>query len=510
MYKDKHLQWIVRSSGCGSFLSQLKESRELPDSFFADDFSLPDANLMKDMEKASLKIINMLRSNKIVCIFGHDDIDGITSTFIVYDYLKKCGYKKLIPYIPNRFIDHHGIQDSFINFAVQHKIDLLLTVDGCSSSHDGINKLKENGTEVIITDHHLVPETLPDAYAVVNPKQQDCSFPYNMLAGVGVAYFLILSLSKLTGIAPAKSYKTWTALGTIADRVPLNGLNRIIVKEVFLNFNELQDDTIQFLSKDWLIDSSKRKADFLHYLIKLFSNGRDSDGKHTAFEFLIADYPEKQRYYNIMKAQFQEYEQKIITLNAYLEQLTIPEEAKYYFYFDVENNIAPDLLGMAASQIAQKYRIAAFFLQRRNNDLVCEARCNDNLNLIEIFNLIKLLFTQYGGHKKAAGFSAPYQHLEQISEALADYFRNNRIEDSVKNTIFIDAVLDYSELSDSLFCESSVLLPFGQENPEPVILIKNFRRDNFSNKIYCPNEMPRVCNAVFSLGYDSLYFVDFQ
>lgn len=152
---------------------------------------LPPETLLKDSDKAVKRIIKAVNAGEKILIFGHDDADGITSAYIFHDFFKTINYKNFDCFIPNRMIENHGIGQNLINYAVNGGFSLILVVDNGINSAEAVDTLNSHHKETIIIDHHLIPENIPNAYAIVNAKQADCSYPEKMLSGVGTVWMVI-------------------------------------------------------------------------------------------------------------------------------------------------------------------------------------------------------------------------------------------------------------------------------------------------------------------------------
>ncbi len=283
-------RWSYKHSDKDTIFDQIKENRRINDSFIHSSINdLPDHSLLKDIDIAADRIIRAVQQKEKIIIYGHDDVDGITSTYILYHFLEKLGSQNHFYYIPNRLIDNHGIQQNFINKVKEGKFNLVITVDGCVSCKDALAEIMSFDCDVIVTDHHIVQEDLlPSALAIVNPKQKDCKFPFEMIAGVGVTYFLIKQIAEKTNIPENRNYLFWVAVGSISDKVPLLGATRIMVKEVLDTWSTFDDKTLYKLSP-YLEPGINyfQRMNNIHYIIKLLSNGRDKNGEHKSMKLLI-------------------------------------------------------------------------------------------------------------------------------------------------------------------------------------------------------------------------------
>ena len=406
-------RWNYKEKGDLSILDQIKENRKIADSFIHHTYKdLPPIDLMKDLAKAADRVIEAVRNNEKIMIYGHDDVDGITSTYILFDFLEQIGFQNHVYYIPNRLLDTHGIPPRLIDRLIKEKFDLLITVDGGISEFDNIKLLTENGIETIITDHHLVQNKVPEAFAVVNPKQKDCKYPGEMLAGVGVAYLLVLQIAEILSYQIEEKYLFWVAVGTVADKVPLIGVNRIFLKEVLNKWFMFKCESFQAL-KPYMIPALNynKRIRIIKFISRLLANGREANGTNLSLYFLIASMEEKKVILQKLVQKQRENEIKLNTMSEYLRS-SVPVAAKNCIIFlDKEDKIESNLLGFSASQLSSRYLIPVIFLKYKNDIIIGEGRCTDGFNLMEAFSYCKKSLIQFGGHIKAAGFTARKDHL---------------------------------------------------------------------------------------------------
>ncbi len=472
------MKWIWNDPDGKSPIEQLVAKRGYEDSTFEltlDD--LPEDALLKDLEKAAKRVIRALMDKETIIIYGDDDPDGITSTYILFDFLEKLGSQNHFYYIPNRLVDHHGIQPSFIRKAKEWNANLVVTVDGCSSSFEGVSKLKEEGIDTIITDHHLVQDELPDAYAIVNPKQKDCKYPFPMIAGVGVTWLLIRQIARECGAEPSPSYLFWTMVGTIADKAPLDGVNRIICLEVLKNWKSLFDDSAHFLSQYYYTPEDFRsKMNFIAFTYKILSSGRMRGGENRGLKLLLANPVEKRDHLKRLFMEKSEYERKI---NTVLDIVTgLKPKGDHFIYFDGTDRIPFALYGLSASILAGNCMIPVIFLKKKKGLIVGEARSTEGFNLIDSFNHCSDILVQYGGHARAAGFTIEEDSLDDFKVCFGEFVDQHREEIEQSRKIEIDALIDPSQIHEKLLKDLDRFQPFGQGNPEPVFLVRNFTREH--------------------------------
>lgn len=496
------MNWEITTDPDQSVLDQILTNRGLTLEELTKTLDdLPDESSFANIAIVAERIRKALYNNEPMVIFGHDDPDGITSAYILYHYLESCGYQKHHYFIPNRNLENHGIQNSFLEFVKKGKYPLVITVDNGISAYTGVETLKQMGCEVIITDHHLVqPDQIPHAYAILNPQLPEDNYPYKMLAGVGVVLMLIRYLSRLLEHPVEPAMYFWTAVGSIADKVPMTGLNRIIVRYVIDNWDEVKDNTVEFLLRNYnRISSQNDKASFLQYCSRLIANGREQDGEHIAMRFLLQLSDEKVRLFQLLEDEKNSWEAALNGVFKLIDTMLEDFSGDAFIYYDDEDLIPYSLLGTASTYVVNNLDIPAIFLKKRRDSLVCEGRCSHNFNMMDAFNFCKQSLLQYGGHAKAAGFSMLPENYNNFIELFNAYVKQQNESSKHVINLKVDAVIDQIKLGDLSWHELEILLPFGQENPEPVMVIQdttlNQIKEDFATDL-CGHDIPAdvTCN----------------
>jgi single-stranded-DNA-specific exonuclease len=490
--------WNITSDPELPLLNQIMQTRKLTEQDLhktLDD--LPNEELLLNISQVAERIRDALYKNEPMIIFGHDDPDGITSAYILYRYLETLGYQKHHYYIPNRNFENHGIQKSFLEFVKKGKYPLVITVDNGISALEGIASLNELGCEVLVTDHHLVQQDqIPDAYAILNPQLPDSEYPYRMLAGVGVVLMLIRYLSKLLEHPLEPALYFWAAIGSIADKVPMTGVNRLIVRHVINNWDTIKDYTIDFLLRNYnRVSSVTDKLGFMQYCCRLIANGREENGQHVAMRFLLQLSDEKVRLFQLLEEEKNGWETALNNVFKLVDTLLEDYDGDAFVYYDDEDLIPFSLLGTAATYIVNNLNVPTILLKNRQNVMVCEGRCNSKFNMVDAFTYCKGSLIQFGGHAKAAGFTMAPEKYDEFLDLFHTFLKAQHDIMKQAHNLNIDAVTVCNELNNKTWHELDILMPYGQENPEPVIvatdcnithLAERFSLDN--NGIQIPDE----------------------
>jgi single-stranded-DNA-specific exonuclease len=482
--------WDVTTNKNETLLQQILQARKLTEAELNKTIKdFPDEALLSNIADVADRIKEALYKNESIVIFGHDDPDGITSTYILYKYLESIGYQKHHYYIPNRNIENHGIQASFIEFVKANKFSLVITVDNGISANDGVEALNLMGCDVLVTDHHLIqPEKLPNAYAILNPQLPEDKYPFKMLSGVGVVLMLIRYLSNELEHPIDLYLYFWTAVGSIADKVPMTGINRIIVNHVIANWSDIDDYTIDFLFRNYRrITTVSDKIGFLQYCARFIANGREINGEHKAMKFLLQLSDEKASMFETLEEEKNGWEAELNKVFKLVDTLLADFEGESFIYFDDGDLIPYSLLGTAATYVVNNLSIPTLFLKARNDIIVCEGRCTNSFNMVEAFTYCKDWLIQYGGHAKAAGFTIEPDNYNVFIEKFHEHLKSYLESSKLVHKISIDAVIDIDSLSPKVWNELEILMPYGQENPEPVLLVENCTAEQLMDKFVIDN-----------------------
>jgi single-stranded-DNA-specific exonuclease len=509
---------IPQTAGMG-FYDQIVTTRNIHEEYFyAGLKDIPNLSYIKDLEKGAKRIIKALQHKERIMIFGDDDIDGITSTYILFDFFSKLGFQDHYAYIPNRILESHGMQEGFLTEVQERKISLVITVDGGISAVAQVDRLNKLGCDVVITDHHEIPEILPDAYAIINCKQLDCKFPYKMLAGVGIAYLLIKKIAELINTVTEPSYLFWVAVGTISDKVPLDGINRIFVKEVIENWYEFDDDTLDVLNKYlWFPGDFSSRMAIIRYLIKLLANGRESDGQNSAFRLLTNPKVYKNLILKSLIKKRDEGEKKLSEVRRYLDGIMPDDNDFYFLHYDEQDIVPHQYLGLCASTISKLYLIPTVFLKNKGDVIVCEVRGTEGFDFIKAFESLQELLIQWGGHQKAAGFSMRQENLESFIKQFKEYAESQKQNILEHRSLSIDCVLKPEDINDLIsFVQVDLpsFQPFGEGNPEPLFLVRGYNPQRDSDSLsFCEDiklEAAKNYDIVFNFRGSSFFIVDYK
>jgi single-stranded-DNA-specific exonuclease len=462
---------IVGKENIEKFIFAGVENLENPSNFF-------------DVDRAVERLIEAKERNENIWVYGDYDVDGITSVSLVYLALKELGFN-ISYYIPLRD-EGYGLNIEALKEISDKGADLVITVDCGISSHKEIEYANKLGLQVIITDHHEINHGCPSAYAVINPKREENKSSFKSLAGVGTAFIMILALYKKLGkMGEAYKFLDIVAIGTVADIVPLVGDNRIFVKKGLELLKNSYWPGLRVLLRELFENYREREYTpyDIGYIIGPVFNaaGRLEDAKKAVEIFLSED-----------REYLFERSRELIKQNS--ERKNIQEEILKKCQKEIEEKglekrntlvLASEgfhhgVIGIVASKLMDQYYrpIVVMEIKPEEGTAVASCRSIENFNIVEALNSMSELFTKYGGHAAAAGFSIPIENIELFTQKLEELAIKNLKEEDFYKNIKIDKELPLYKLNYELLNKLSLLEPYGFGNPSPLFLLKGCGYNN--------------------------------
>ncbi len=450
-----------------------------------------DPYLLKDMDKTVLRIERALAHGEKITVYGDYDVDGITASSLLYIYLQRCG-ADVSTYIPKRDNEGYGLNDEALKTIYDSGTTLVATVD-CGIS--GVQEVAHapQGMDIIITDHHTVPPVLPQAYAIINPKQEDCQYPFKVLSGVGVAFKLCQALEqRRTG-----KHLYWeeltelVALGTVADIVPLIGENRELVRrglkamastrlvglQTLIEGSGCQKDAITSENIGFGLAprlNASGRLEHAQLAVELFIT-QDKDKAKTIAEELNRENSLRQE----ISKQIQEEAEELLAQEEHIDTAIVLASKGWH----------QGVIGIVASRLVDKYNLPTILISI-NEEGMAKGSCRSipALNLYEAIAAEADILTQFGGHHQAAGLTLPADKLPEFKQRFQAYVREHLQEDDYLPIQVIDSLLPKNTVIKVRdLQELSLLEPFGCDNPAPVFAFQNA-------KLRCPRAIGKEKN----------------
>ena len=439
---------------------------------------LHDHFLLRDMEKAVERISRAIREQETVAVYGDYDVDGITATCLLTQFLRTLG-GQVVSYIPDRTEEGYGLNNHAIDALARQGVTLIVTVDCGITAAQEVEYARALGVDVVITDHHQCKEVLPQAVAVVDPRRPDCSYPFPDLAGVGVALKLALALT-----APDQrpqvllDYGELAAIGTVADVMLLQGENRALVH---LGLERLADTSrpgLQALLREAGCPRGQVPTTVTigYGLAPRINAAGRMEQAGTALELLLTQDPQRG----------QELAQELCQLNRLRQAI----ELEIFQHCDQLLTHTPALsapvivlagegwhqgvIGIVASRLAEKYACPAFMISLDGDKGKGSCRSFGGFNLFGALERCAPLLDSYGGHELAAGFSIRRDNIPAFRAALCQLVEEFAGHQPMESSLDVDCEIPHCSLLSTQDVESlSLLEPFGSGNPKPVFLLRS-------------------------------------
>lgn len=446
------------------------------------DRHLHDPFLMKDMRKASRRCADAILAKEKIVVWSDYDCDGIPGGVLLHDFLQKIG-ADFENYIPHRHTEGYGMNIAGIEKIAKSGATLIITVDSGISDTSPIARAKELGIDVIITDHHLPGETLPDAYAVVNPHARaDETYPYRELCGAGVAWKLVCAIlaeePSLRESAPI-GWEKWlldmVGLATIADMVPLSGENRVLATYGLLVLRKSPRIGLQKLCRAIRTDQRKITEDDVGFMLapRINAASRVGEAREAFRLFTTANETEADELTKkLEKANRQRKAEAGAITRAVHARLKERSGVRSVIALG-DPNWRPALLGLVAGNIADEYERPVFLWGREGNmRLKGSVRSGGNVHALDLMRATIGTFTECGGHSAAGGFTVRDDAVFDLEDRLVNaYTRLTPSSDTLSQRA--DACIELSEVRPPFLARIEQLSPFGMHNAKPVFLLRD-------------------------------------
>lgn len=446
---------------------------------------LHDPFLMKDMDKAVARIENAIKNNESILVYGDYDVDGTTAVSLVSSYLRST-YPNVATYIPDRYNEGYGISFKGIDFAEDNGISLIIALDCGIKSIEHVNYAMEKNIDFIICDHHLPGTELPDAIAVLDPKREDCSYPYDELCGCGIGFKLIHALAITRGeiIDDIKKYLDLVAIAIAADIVPVNGENRILAKfglEIIISNPRPGIKA--------LIQSAKKKVTTITDVVFIIAPRINAAGriKHgNAAVSLLTEYNLEQAEQFASEIENHNTERKaidkLITAEA-LAQIEQSNEKERYSTVVYNEKWHKGVIGIVASRLIETYYRPTIVFTKSDDKLAASARSVGDFDIYKAIDASSAYLEQFGGHKFAAGMTLKPENYQNFKNAFEKVVSETIQSGSQTPEILIDAEINFTTINEKFIRILKQFEPFGPENMSPVFLTKNIENTGFAEII---------------------------
>ncbi|MFA6315148.1 MAG: single-stranded-DNA-specific exonuclease RecJ [Candidatus Paceibacterota bacterium] len=490
-------------AGHSNLLSHLLFHRGVVSSDMAREFILPDFAsgthdpfLLKDARKSAERVVQAIESDERIAIYSDYDADGIPGAAIFHDFFKRIGFKNFSIYIPHRHDEGFGVNSEAVRQLIDEGVKLLITLDCGITDVLPVKLAKENGIDVIITDHHEPPDALPPAFGIIDHKQKDCEYPDKNLCGSGVAYKLIQAILKINRFGLKEGMEKWfldlVGIATLSDMVPLVGENRIFAKYGLAVLGKSQRKGLVQLFRKLKISQKDVTEDDIVFMVTPRINAASRMGvPMDAFHMLVAE-DEDEAYSAVEHLDTINNERKGVVASLVKEVKKILRERHMG---SIPGAIVlgnplwrPALLGLVANSCAEEFRRPVFLWGRDGENMIKgSCRSEGTSSVVEIMRTASTgTFSQFGGHHHSGGFAVANDQIhfleQKLNEAVemiksqrqtgGDTAKDGIQEDKIED-FMVDAELKLDDINIGLFNDIDKLAPFGMANPKPIFIFRN-------------------------------------
>ncbi len=478
-------QWVLRKKVSDNLKEQLLSCRNIkiePDY----DNDLRDPLDLLNMEKAVRRIISAIKNNDKIVIFSDYDADGVSAAAIFYEFFKKINFENFHVHIPDRHLDGYGLTLESIDEFTGQKAKLLITLDCGITDCNEVKKAVNAGMDVVIIDHHLVPEILPPALAIVDPKQKDDKYPFKEFCGAGLAFKTIQAIINKGEFEVVPGWEKWlldiVAIATIADMVPLVDENRVLVYYGLMVLKKTKRTGLLALFRRLGFTLPNINEDDISFMIapRINITSRMSHAS-ASFELLTTE--------SIQEADWiaSRMEALNVERKSAVEKILKEIEIKLADKKEIPAVIvAGDLtwntgiLGLTATRLAEKYDRSVFLWgKERAKEIKGSCRSDGTINLVELMENLPLdMVFDFGGHTMAGGFSLPEDKINILEQGILSAYEKIPKQKVENNILEIDAEIPLDDINEEFYSVIEKFAPFGVGNPKPVFLLKNLEIKN--------------------------------
>jgi len=489
--------WVIKSSGDENIISSLSRDlgierplaqllvqrgvssfKEAKDFFRPDLSNLHDPFLMKDMDVAIQRIQDAIQAGEKVLVYGDYDVDGTTAVALVYSFFKDH-FKEIDYYIPDRYGEGYGVSLKGIDYAKEHGVSLIIALDCGIKAVDKVDYAREKGIEFIICDHHNPGERIPNAVAVLDPKQEDCNYPYKDLSGCGVGFKLIQAYGIKTGQATESIYDflDLVVVSIASDIVPITGENRIMAHFGLKKLNKRPSIGLKAIKEVAGIENPNINVEDIVFKIgpRINAAGRMESGKKSVDLLVCQNWKEA----GVISKKIDNFNLDRRNIDTEITRQAIEmiqgDETQKELNSTVLYN--PDwhkgVIGIVASRLLDHYYKPTIILTKSNGFITGSARSVSGFDLYHAIESCSDLLENFGGHKYAAGLTMKEQNLPKFRESFEKFVSENIDPEQLIPVVEIDTELQLKDINEKFYRILKQFEPFGPENISPVFLSEN-------------------------------------
>ncbi len=437
------------------------------------DEHLHDPRLLHQVDAAAARIAAAVATEEHIAIFSDYDCDGIPGAVVLHDYFVAIGYEHFQNYIPHRHYEGFGLSVSAVEKLAADGVTLIITIDCGTSDVAAVERARELGIDVIITDHHEPGDTLPPAVAVVNPKLGE--YPFPDLCGAAVVFKLVQVLLATIPHQLLAGYEKWwldmVGVATIADMVPLRGENRVLAHYGLMVLRKSRRPGLHHLLRQAKLSPQHLTEEDVGFTIGPRINAASRmDTPEDAFHMLAArdEVEAGARVAHLEKLNTERKSQVALMTKDVHQRLQVLEQIPPVLVLG-NPSWRPSLVGLSANKLAEEHNRPVFLWGRDGNDVYKgSCRSGGSVSVVTLMNAVSEIFLEHGGHHFSGGFSVRAEFIHQVSERLNRAYEALGEAAAVVEVVQVDATLALEQVDEQLVRELATLAPFGAENPKPL------------------------------------------
>ena len=438
-----------------------------------------DPRLLKGAIIAAERILRAIEKKEKILIAGDYDVDGVTSSSVMLIAMLPLG-AQINYFLPHRERDGYGLSVKTVQRAAQNGYSLIITVDNGISAHESAAMAASLGVDLIITDHHRPHGTLPQALAIVNPNQDDCTYPYKHFAGVGVAFKLMGLVYEMLGKElPEKVYEL-VAMGTVADVVPLTSENRFWVREGLRKINKSHSFSFATLAANNNVQKSRISSLDIGFMIapQINALGRLDDSREAVKFSVSSNQEDIERVGKILKLMNEERKKIERAIYDEVEQAILQGHinlSENKIILASHHNWQPGVIGLVAGKLMHQFGRPTILMHRDPKSGIVKGSCRSipEFDIFHALTACKDLLLSFGGHTCAAGLKLKEENVPELQERLEVLISAQVSAEDLQPKITVDASLELPDMTSKLMHDLAQLEPFGNKNPQPLFFIKN-------------------------------------
>ncbi len=487
---EKQVEALQRNLKIHPLLARLLVQRNITESEAVHQFFNPnlkdlhDPFLMRGMASAVSRVRRAINNGERILLYGDYDVDGTTSIALLFAFLKKY-HSKLDYYIPDRYKEGYGVSKEGIDYASQNDVNLIISLDCGIKAVEQVKEARKRNIDFIILDHHLPGPEVPNAVAILDPKQPSCDYPFKELSGCGIAFKFVQGFSQHEQIQEDEIFSLLdlVVVSIACDIVPMTGENRILSFYGLKKINRKPRLGLKALIKQSGRDNQLTISDIVYGIGPMINAaGRMADARQavklllTEEKTIAADYAQQLGYQNNQR---KEFDKKIVQeAEVLIEELVDLGSQKSIVLY--QPHWHKGVVGIAASRIVEKYNRPAIIMTESNGEIVGSARSVSGFDIYEALKSCNDMLLRFGGHKHAAGISLTTDKLKIFSERFENLAKETEILASPVAESSISAELQFEDVTPSLWKKIKKFAPFGPQNRNPIFVSRNVEDTGYS------------------------------